>query len=103
MFIWIINARILYNLYFPSNTNETNASKECDICHCCYFLDKDFKYEPYLGNSRHDLMQKVISFNNFAIAYVKGSIYRIHFWYMRKDDAINIMENYNLKEKKRSL
>ena len=48
-------------------------------------------------------MQKVISFNNFAIAYVKGSIYRIHFWYMRKDDAINIMENYNLKEKKRSL
>ena len=48
-------------------------------------------------------MQKVISFNNFVIAYVKGSIYRIHFWYMRKDDAINIMKNCNLKEKKRSL
>ena len=22
--------------------NETNASTECDICHYCYFLDKNF-------------------------------------------------------------
>ena len=44
-------------------------------------------------------MQKAISFNNFAIAYVKGSAYRIYFWYMRKDDAINIMSNSNLVDK----
>ena len=25
--------------------NKTNASKECDICHYWYFLDKKFKYE----------------------------------------------------------
>ena len=25
--------------------NETNKSKECDICHYCYFLDKNFNYE----------------------------------------------------------
>ena len=24
--------------------NKTNSSKECDICHCWYFLDKNFKY-----------------------------------------------------------
>ena len=30
--------------------NKTNASKECDICHYWYFLDKGFKYEPYLCN-----------------------------------------------------
>ena len=29
-------------------------------------------------------MQKAISFNDLAIAYVKGSAYRIHFWYMKK-------------------
>ena len=39
----------------------------------------------------HDLMQKAMSFNNVAIVYVKGSAYRIHFWYMSKDDAISIM------------
>ena len=32
-----------------------------------------------------------MSFNNIATVYVKGNAYRIHFWYMSKDDAINIM------------
>ena len=47
-----------------------------------------------------DLMQKSMSFNDVAIIYVKGSSYRIHFWYMSKDDAISIMNNFNLIEKK---
>ena len=38
-------------------------------------------------------MQKTASFNNIAIADVKRSTYRIHFWYMSKDDAIKIMNN----------
>ena len=29
-----------------------------------------------------------------------SSDYRIHFWYMRKGDAINVMKNCSLKEKK---
>ena len=28
--------------------NKTNASKECDICHYWYFLDKNFNYQPYI-------------------------------------------------------
>ena len=44
-------------------------------------------------------MQKAISFNDVAIVYVKGSAYRIHFWYMSKDDAINMMNNASLIEK----
>ena len=44
-------------------------------------------------------MQKAMSFNDVAIVYVKGSAYRIHFWYMSKDDAINIMNNSNLVDK----
>ena len=34
-----------------------------------------------------------------AIVYVKGSAYRIHFWYMSKDDAIRIMNNSSLLDK----
>ena len=45
-------------------------------------------------------MQKAMSFNDVAIIYVKGSAYRIHFWYMSKDDAISIMNNSNLIDKK---
>ena len=77
------------------DVNETNASKECNICHYWYFLDKSFKYESYLCNGCHDLMQKAMNFHDIAIVSVKGSDYRIHFWYTSKDDAINIMKNSN--------
>ena len=40
-----------------------------------------------------------MSFNNIAIVYIKGSVYRIHFWYMSKDDAIDIMNVSNLVHK----
>ena len=40
-----------------------------------------------------------MNFNNVAIVFVKGSDCRIHFWYMSKDDAIDIMKNSNLDEK----
>ena len=44
-------------------------------------------------------MQKAVSFNNIAIVCVKGNAYRIHIWYMSKDDAINIMNNSSLIDK----
>ena len=78
------------------DVNKTNLLKECDTCHYWYFKDAGFKYEPYLCNSCHDLMQKVMSFN---IVYVKGSAYKIHFWYMSKDDAVNTMNGSNLVDK----
>ena len=80
------------------NINKTNASKECDICHYWYFLDKNFNYEPYLWNGCHDLMQKATNFNDVAIVSIKRNDYRIHFWYISKNGAINIMKNSNLKK-----
>ena len=44
-------------------------------------------------------MQKAMSFNDAAVVYVKGSAYRIHFWYMSKDNVISIMNNFNLNDK----
>ena len=37
--------------------------------------------------------------NDVAVAYVKGRAHRIHFWYMSKNDAINIMNGSNLVDK----
>ena len=45
-------------------------------------------------------MQKAVSFNNIAIVYIKGNTYRIQFWYMSKDDAINTMNGSNLVDKR---
>ena len=85
------------------DVNKTNLSKECDVCHYWYFKDIGFKYEPYLFNGCHDLMQKTMSVNNIATVYVKGNAYRVHFWYMSKDDAINIMNGSILLDKKGAL
>ena len=85
------------------HVNKTNLSKECDYwyyCHYWYFKDTGFKYEQYLCNGCHDLMQKAVSVNNVAILYIKGNAYRIQFWYMNKDDAINIMNGSNLVDKR---
>ena len=41
-----------------------------------------------------------MGFNNIAIVYIKENAYRIHFWYMSKNDAINIMTGSNLANKR---
>ena len=67
------------------------------------FLDKNFSYEPYLCNGCHDLMQKALSFKNVAIVSIKGNDYRVHFYYISKNDAIVLMTNSNLNDKNRVL
>ena len=82
------------------DVNKTNLSKECELCHFWCFKNIGFKCEPYLCNGCHNLMEKAMSFNNAAIAYVKGNPYRIHFWYMSKNNAINIINGSNLVDKR---
>ena len=38
-------------------------------------------------------------FKNVVIISIKGNDYRIHFWYMSKNDAIALMINSNLNDK----
>ena len=79
--------------------DKTSKSKECNICHYWYFLDKNFSYEPFFSNECHDLMQKAMSFKNVATVSIKGNDYRIHFCYISKNDAITLMTNSNLNDK----
>ena len=81
------------------DVNKTSLSKECYICHYWFFKDIGFKYESYLSNGCHELIQKAMSFNNVAIVYAKGSAYRIHFWYISKDDPINIVNGFKLVDR----
>ena len=76
--------------------DKTNKSKQCNICHYWYFLDKKFSYEPCLCNGCHDLMQKAMTFKNVAIVSIKENDYTIHFCYISKNDAITLITNSNL-------
>ena len=88
------------------DVNKSNKSKECMLCHYWYFLGKNFSYGPYLCNGCYYIMQKSIASKNIDIVYVKGSVYRIHFWYMGKHKrkykrkAISLMTNSNLIDRK---
>ena len=55
---------------------------------------------PYLCNGCHGLMQKAIDFNDVDTVPIKGSDYRIYFCYISKYEAISLMNNSNLNEKK---
>ena len=37
-----------------------------------------------------------MNFNDVTIVSALGSVYTIRFWYMSKDDAVNIMKRSNL-------
>ena len=67
----------------------TNGSHECIICHYCYFLEINFRNDPKVYNGCHDLMQRAMSFHDNAIVFVKGNDYRIHSWYISKDEGLN--------------
>ena len=50
--------------------NKTSASKECDVCHYWYFLDKGFKFQPNICNGCYDVLlmsvSKVLSSNRIS-------------------------------------
>ena len=49
-------------------------------------------------------MQKtVINFNDVLIVSVKENDYRIYFWYISKDEAINLLRNFDLSKKSGTL
>ena len=49
------------------DVNKISNSKECDICHYWYFLDKGFKFQPYQCNRCHDLVIITIVLAKLAI------------------------------------
>ena len=43
---------------------------------------------------------KAVSMNNLAVAYVGDRVYRINFAFMSKTDAINLMKNVVIIDKR---
>ena len=55
--------------------DKTSASKECDIFHCWYFLNYDFKFQLNVYNRCHDLLMISMSLTNISFLNIKGSDY----------------------------
>ena len=81
--------------------NET--SRQCILCKFYYFLNKNFNYQTYSYHGCHDISIKATSMQNLAIIYHGGNACRINFVFISKDDAINLMKNTNIVDKKEVL
>ena len=85
------------------DVNKTKKSKECDICHYWYFLDKGFKFQPNVCNRYHDLLMISMNLSDIAILNIKSTDYRCIISRISKNEAINLMQNANLTKKSGTL
>ena len=74
-------------------TNETNASKECMLCHYWYFKDAGFKFEPHVCNKYHDVLMTAYEIKNIAILNEKGVDFRCILWGISRDEAVIRLNN----------
>ena len=79
--------------------DKTIASKECMLCHCWYFKDVGFKFEPHVCNKCHDVLITVYELKNVAILNVKGADFRCILRGISGDKAFNRMNNSVLEDK----
>ena len=82
------------------NVNKISPSKECDICHYWHFLCYSFKFQPNVCNRCDDLLMMSMSLSDIAILNNKGLDYRCIISLIRKIEAINLMQNPDLTEKR---
>ena len=82
------------------NVNKTRTSKECDICHYWYFLDKGFKFQPDVC---HDLLIMSTNLSNIAILNIKKADYCCIISGISKSEAINLMQIIDLTKKSETL
>ena len=61
------------------DTNKTDGSCEFIICHCCYFLKVNFRFQPKVCNDCDGMTQKSMNFYDFAIVTIGRNNYSILF------------------------
>ena len=82
-----------------TDTNKTSASKKCMLCHCWYFKDVGFKFEPHVCNKCHDVLMTCFELKSIAILKVKGVDFRCILWGISRDEVVNRLNNSVLEDK----
>ena len=96
-------------LYYDRNdasegfdVSKISKSKECNICHYWYFLNKGFKFQPYVCNRCHDLLM-FMNLSNISILRIKDTDYRCIISGSSKSETIKLLRNVDLTEKSGTL
>ena len=95
-------ARIDISEGIDVNKNK-NISRECSLCKFYYFLDKKFKYGPYLCDGCYDMSLKAINMQNLTIMIHNGNHCHVNFVFISKKDANKLIKNDTIIDKKGTL
>ena len=80
------------------DVNKRSKSKECDISHYWFFLNKGFKFQPCVWNRCHDLLMMSMNLNDIVILKIKNTDY-FCITEISKSEAIKLLQNIDLTEK----
>ena len=81
------------------DVNKASASKECDICHFWYFLNKGFKFQLYVSNRCQDLLIMSMNLSDIALLKTKNSDHRCIISGVHKSQGRKLLQNIDLPEK----
>ena len=81
-------------------TKNKLISKECWLFNHWYFINKNFNYQKNMCNGCHDMSIKANSIHNLATGYNNNNAYRLIFTFMSKNDALNLIKNAIIVNKK---
>ena len=70
------------------DVSKTSASKECMICHYCFFKDVGFKFEEHVWSRCHDLLTMAYSFKNIAVLNAIEATFRCLLMGTSKNEAL---------------
>ena len=57
------------------DVNKISESKECDICHFLYFLDKGFKFQQNVCNGCHNALMMSMTLSKITILNIQCVVY----------------------------
>ena len=83
------------------DVNKTSKPKEYNICHYWYFLNRGFRFQPYVCNRCHDLLMMSMNLSNIYILNIKETDYCCIISEITKSEAINLIQNIDFTEKSR--
>ena len=75
------------------DVNKASASKECELCHYCFFKNVGFKFEEHVCNRCHDLLTMAHSLKNIAILSAKGATFRCILMGISKNEGLKRLNN----------
>ena len=83
--------------------NKAKVSKECDICHYCYFIDNGFNFQTFVWSECYDVFMLSMSLSGIVILNINGADYCCTINGISKSETIYLMQGIDLNEKNRTL